>query len=74
MKLMLVMPATNATSERSFSAEKRIKAYLRTTVTQERLNSFITLHIHKERTGSPKLLAVSKVFVVGREGRLSSVR
>ena len=38
MKLLLVMPATNATSERSFSALRRIKTYLRTTMTQQRLN------------------------------------
>ena len=30
-KLMLVMPATNAVSERSFSALKRVKTYLRST-------------------------------------------
>ena len=30
-KLMLVMPATNAISERSFSALKRVKTYLRST-------------------------------------------
>ena len=40
MKLLLVMPATNATSERSFSALQRIKSYLRGTVLQERLNNF----------------------------------
>ena len=34
MKLILVMPATNATSERSFSALKRIKSYLRSTIKQ----------------------------------------
>ena len=39
MKLILVMPATNATSERSFSALRRIKTYLRSTMKQERLNS-----------------------------------
>ena len=35
---ILVMPASNATSERSFSALRRIKSYLRTTMMQERLN------------------------------------
>jgi hypothetical protein len=29
VRLILVMPATNATSERSFSALKRVKTYLR---------------------------------------------
>ena len=48
MKLLLVMPATNATSERSFSALRRIKSYLRATMLPEQLNSLLTLHIHKE--------------------------
>ena len=35
MQLVLVMPATNDTSERSFSALQRVKSYLRSTVGQE---------------------------------------
>ena len=34
VRLLLVMPATNAESERSFSAVRRIKSYLRSTMTQ----------------------------------------
>ena len=37
-KLILVMPATNAISERSFSALRRVKTYLRSTMKQTRLN------------------------------------
>ena len=39
MKLLLVMPATNATLERSFSALRRIKSYLQATMSQERLTA-----------------------------------
>ena len=39
MQLILVMPATNATSERSFSTLRRTKTYLRSTMKQERLNN-----------------------------------
>ena len=39
LKLTLVMPATNALSEMSFSALRRIKNYLyRSTMTQKRMN------------------------------------
>ena len=38
MNLILVMPAMNASSERSFSAIQSVKSYLRSTLTQERLN------------------------------------
>ena len=46
----LVVPATNAVSERSASALRRLKTYLRTTMSQERLNHCMNLHVHKERT------------------------
>ncbi len=42
-KLILVMPVTNATSERSISALRRMKTYLRSTMKQDRLNSVMTL-------------------------------
>ena len=35
VKLILVMPATNAVSERSFSALRRIKTFLRATMHQQ---------------------------------------
>ena len=50
MKLLLIMPATNAISERSFSVLKRVKTYMRPTTTDNRLNHIMTLHIHKEKT------------------------
>ena len=47
MQLILVMPSSNAVSERSFSALQRLKTYLRDTK-QSRLSHFLLLHIHKE--------------------------
>ena len=38
VKLILVMPATNALRERSYSASRRIKNYLRSTMTQKWMN------------------------------------
>ena len=49
-RLLLVMPATNAVSERTFSSMRRLKSYLWTTMTQERMNSLIILHTHKGHT------------------------
>ena len=46
---LFVIPATSATSERSFSALRPVKSYLRTTMTQERLNNLMILHIHRDR-------------------------
>ena len=71
IKLLLIVPASNATSERSFSALRRIKTYLRTTMTQERLNNLMLLHIHQERLDKLDLLNIAEEFVRGSKHRLS---
>ncbi len=63
LQLILVMPATNATSERSFSALRRVKTYLRATMGQERLNYLMLLHVHKDRTDALDLKATLNEFV-----------
>ena len=44
LKLLIVMPATNAVSERSFSAMQRLYTYTRTNMSQSRLNHMMILH------------------------------
>jgi hypothetical protein len=63
IQLVLVMPATNATSERSFSALRRVKSYLRSTMLQERLNYLMLLHVHKEYTDVIDLKHILNEFV-----------
>ena len=63
LQLILIMAATNATSERLFSVLCRSKNYLRTTMTQERLNHFMLLHVHKERTDKIDLKSVVNQFI-----------
>ncbi|XP_060882145.1 zinc finger MYM-type protein 1-like [Metopolophium dirhodum] len=46
--LILTIPATSASAERSFSALKRIKTYLRNNQTQNRLSNLSLLSIEKE--------------------------
>ena len=60
MTLILVMPATNATSERSFSALCRLKTWLRATDTQQRLNWCMVLHAHKDRTDKLEITDLAK--------------
>ena len=71
LKLILVLPSTNAVSEHSFSAMRRLKTYLRTTMKQERLNHLLVLHVHKDRTDSLSSLEVARSFVGDSEHRLS---
>ena len=70
LKLILVLPASNCTSERSFSAMKRIKTYLRTTMSQKRLNWLMILHVHKERTDKLSIERIVNLFVSRNEERL----
>ena len=42
-------PVTSATAERSFSSLRRMKTFLRTTMTQERLNNLLLLYVHSCR-------------------------
>jgi hypothetical protein len=68
--LIKVMPATNAASERSFSAMRRIKSYLRSTMGQARLNHLMTLSMYKEELDKMDLISVANEFVQGSEHRL----
>ena len=63
--LILVLPATNAASERSFSAmSRRVKNYLRSTMSQERLNYLMILpHVHKAEIDKLDIIQVANEFV-----------
>lgn len=71
IELFLVMPATNATSERMFSTLRRIKSYLRSTMSQVRLNNLMILHVYEEETEKLDLQDVANEFVGKNEHRLS---
>ncbi|XP_065674173.1 uncharacterized protein LOC136091115 [Hydra vulgaris] len=62
-KLILVMPASNSLSERSFSALKRVKTYLRSTITDFRLNNLLVLHTHKEAVDKTDLAKIANEFI-----------
>ena len=50
VKLIALMPATNAVSKRSASALCRVKTYLRSSMTQVHLHNMMVVHIHKTLT------------------------
>ena len=70
-KLLLIMPATNAVGERSFSTLKRVKMYLRSTTGDCRLNHLIMmmLHVHKDRTDALTLVDAAYDFIGEKENR-----
>jgi len=63
VQLILVMPATNAVSERQFSTMSRIKSYLRSTMRQDHLNHLMTLHIYQDKPDNLDLISVANEFV-----------
>ena len=63
--LILVMPATNAVSERSLSSLRCLKSYLRSTMIQTRLNNLMVLHVHSNRTDQLCLTKVENEFIQG---------
>jgi hypothetical protein len=69
VRLLLVMPATNAESERSFSAVQRIKTYLCSTMSQQRLNHLMLLHVHKSHTDDLDLIDVTNNSIDGGDHR-----
>ena len=62
-------PATNAVIERSASSVRRIKNWLRSTMSQERLNHCMLLSVHKEKTDEINLKNVANVFCEAIEER-----
>ena len=68
--LLLILPATNAVSERCFSTMRRVKTYLRSTMNQPRLNHLMILTINKEMTEKLDVNSIGDQFVQGSEHRL----
>ena len=64
-KLLLVVPATNAISERSGLSLRRIRTYLRITMCQSHLNHCMLLNTYKETLDELALL----ILQMSSEGR-----
>ena len=69
LRIYLTIPMTSATAERTFSTVRRLKSYLRSTMSQKRLNHVVLLHTHKERTDALDLLTIAKEFVSANDRR-----
>ena len=63
------MAATSAVSERSFSALKRVKTYLRSTTGEGRLNHLMLRHVHKELADGIDMAEVANFFVGDNQRR-----
>ncbi|KAK7872712.1 hypothetical protein R5R35_002699 [Gryllus longicercus] len=61
--LILTVPATSTSCEKSFSALRRILTYLRGNMTQKRLTNLLILHVHQELTRQIALDEVLEEFI-----------
>lgn len=73
LELILDLPATNATSKRSFSALRCAKTYLRSTIGQQHLNNLMLLHVHKDRMNTLNLIDTANDFVANRTEHRNSI-
>lgn len=62
LRLLLTLPITVASGERSFSTLKQIKTYLRSTMSQERLNGLAMISIEQRVRRSLNMEDIIKSF------------
>ena len=60
---------SDSTAERSFSVIRREKNYLRTTMTYQRLNSIMLLHVHRKLADTLDINILVNDFVTGSSNR-----
>jgi len=63
IRLLLVVPATSCEAERSFSGLRRLKTWLRSTMTRERLNSVAVCNVHRSYIDKIDLHALANDFI-----------
>ena len=69
LRLYLTVPITSATSERAFSTLRRLLTYLRSTMTEKRLNNCCLLHIHKDVVDEMPLQPTATEFIMANDER-----
>ena len=70
LKIYFTFPVTTATAERSFSSLRRLKTYLRSTMTQSRLNNLFILYVHSLESEELDLKTIARQFISVNSRRL----
>ena len=71
LKLLFVLLASTTSAERSFSSLRRLKTYLRSSMTAQKLNHVLLLHVHKNITEQLDPQWIAKEFVCRNDRRKS---
>ena len=69
LQIYYTLPLTSDTAERTFSAMRRLKNYMRATMTQKMLNNIMIMHCHKDRVDALDLITVAKTFIDANDRR-----
>lgn len=64
VRLVVVIPGSSCSNERSFSVLRRLKSYMRSTMLQDRLNSIAILHIYRDMTDKIDLQKLLNEFIL----------
>ena len=70
LQIYLLAPMSAASGERSFSSQRLVKTYLRSTMTAARYNNLVIMHVNKARTDELDLSLIAKDFVLKNERRV----
>ena len=69
LRLLLVSPASACTAESSFCALRRLKTWLRSTMTQRRLNCIMVCHVHSDRLHNLDQHEILNTFIMKNDQR-----
>ena len=69
LRLYMTIPIITATAERSFSTLCRLKSYLRSTMTDKRLNNLLLIYTHKDLFNKLDLVKIAQSFVSANNRR-----
>ena len=70
LQIYLLAPMSAASGERSFLGQRRVKTYLRSTMTEARYSNLMVLHVNKDRTDKLDLQIIAKRFIQKNERRI----
>lgn len=71
LRILLVIPATSCEAERSFSGLRRLKTWLRSSMSQKRINAVAVCHVHQKYIDCIDIFKLVNEFVGNNERRQS---
>lgn len=72
IRLILTVPVTTCSSERAFSGLRRLKTYLRSTMTSTRLNNIAVLNCHRSYLEAVEIDQILNEFISKNTVRLNT--